>query len=103
MRTRAVRMHGASDLRLDEFELREINDDEILASVVCDSVCMSTYKAAKLGKQLKAASQSNATECIIMGDEFIEKKELIIKDLARGEQRAVGIDEFLATIESSTK
>ena len=61
------------------------------------------YKAAKLGKQLKAASQSNATECIIMGDEFIEKKELIIKDLARGEQRAVGIDEFLATIESSTK
>ena len=43
MKAKAVRLHGANDLRLDEFELPEIKDDEILVKVVSDSVCMSTY------------------------------------------------------------
>ena len=38
MKTRAVRLHGANDLRLDEFELPEIRDDEILAEVISDSI-----------------------------------------------------------------
>ena len=46
MKTKAVRLHGAGDLRLDEFELPEIGDDEILAEVISDSLCMSTYKCA---------------------------------------------------------
>ena len=37
MKTKAVRLYGANDLRLDEFELPEIRDDEILARVVSDS------------------------------------------------------------------
>ena len=49
MKTKAVRLHGAGDLRLDEFELPEITDDEILAEVISDSLCMSTYKCASLG------------------------------------------------------
>ena len=49
MKAKAVRLHGANDLRLDEFELPEIKDDEILVKVVSDSVCMSTYKCAILG------------------------------------------------------
>ena len=40
MKAKAVRLHGANDLRLDEFELPEIKDDEILVKVVSDSVCM---------------------------------------------------------------
>lgn len=43
MRTRALRLHGANDLRIDEFDLPEIKDDEILAKVVSDSLCMSSY------------------------------------------------------------
>ena len=43
MKTRAVRLHGANDLRLDEFELPPIHEDEILAEVITDSICMSTY------------------------------------------------------------
>ena len=34
MLNKAVRLYGKNDLRLDEFELPEIKDDEILAKVV---------------------------------------------------------------------
>ena len=30
MKAKGVRLHGANDLRLEEFELPEITDDEIL-------------------------------------------------------------------------
>lgn len=43
MRTRAVRLYGVGDLRLDEFDLPEIREDEILAKVVSDSLCMSFF------------------------------------------------------------
>ena len=45
MKAKAVRLHGANDLRLDEFELPEIKDDEILVKVISDSVCMSPTSA----------------------------------------------------------
>ena len=51
MKTKAVRLYGKNDLRLEEFELPEIKDDEILIEVVTDSVCMSTYKECKLGAE----------------------------------------------------
>ena len=43
MKTKAVRLYGVDDIRLDEFELPEIKDDEILVKVVSDSICMSTW------------------------------------------------------------
>ncbi len=49
MKTKAVRLYGKEDLRWEEFELPAINDDGILAEVVSDSICMSSYKAAKQG------------------------------------------------------
>ena len=42
MKTKAVRLYGKEDLRLEEFELPEMKDDELLARVVSDSICMST-------------------------------------------------------------
>lgn len=42
MKTKALRLYGAKDLRTEEFELPEITDDEILAEVISDSICMST-------------------------------------------------------------
>ena len=41
LKTKAVRIYGANDLRLEEFELPALRDDEILAKVVSDSLCMS--------------------------------------------------------------
>ncbi|MCD8352109.1 MAG: zinc-binding dehydrogenase [Planctomycetaceae bacterium] len=70
MKTRAVRLYGADDLRLEEFELPEIKDDEILVKVVCDSICMSTYKLLKQGKAHKRCPQNVDTHPIIIGHEF---------------------------------
>lgn len=70
MKTRAVRMYGADDLRLEEFELPAIKEDEILVKVMSDSICMSTYKLVKQGKKHKRAPQNMDTNPIIVGHEF---------------------------------
>ena len=70
MKAKAVRLHGANDLRLDEFELPEITDDEILVKVVSDSICMSTYKCAILGADHKRVHSDVAEHPAIMGHEF---------------------------------
>lgn len=70
MKTRAVRMYGTRDLRLEEFELPELKDDEILVKVMSDSICMSTYKLAEQGKKHKRAPQNIDTNPVIIGHEF---------------------------------
>ncbi|MCD6343086.1 MAG: zinc-binding dehydrogenase [Spirochaetaceae bacterium] len=70
MKTKAVRLYGAGDLRLEEFELPEIREDEILAHVVSDSICMSTYKETKLGPEHKRVPDDIAGNPIIIGHEF---------------------------------
>jgi len=70
MKTRAVRIYGKSDLRLEEFELPAMGDDEILASVVSDCICMSTYKAAIQGPDHKRVPDDAAVNPTIMGHEF---------------------------------
>jgi len=70
MKTKAVRLHGANDLRLDEFELPAIKDDEILVKVISDSICMSTYKCASLGAAHKRVHDDVADHPAIMGHEF---------------------------------
>jgi histidyl-tRNA synthetase len=54
-----------------------------------------SYKSAKLGKQLKQASESNAKKCIIIGEEF-KDRILVIKDMATGRQEEIGQDKFFA-------
>ena len=70
MKTKAVRMYGENDIRLEEFELPEIKEDEILVKVMSDSICMSTYKLAEQGKKHKRAPQNIDTNPIIIGHEF---------------------------------
>ncbi|MDR3541459.1 MAG: zinc-binding dehydrogenase [Desulfosporosinus sp.] len=70
MKTKAVRLYNENDLRLEEFELPEITDEEILVEVISDSVCMSTYKAAILGKKHKRVPQDVDVHPIIVGHEF---------------------------------
>ncbi len=70
MKTRAVRLYGKEDLRLEEFELPEIKQNEILAKVVCDSLCMSSYKAAHQGTVHKRIPDNVAENPIIIGHEF---------------------------------
>lgn len=70
MKVKAVRLHGANDLRLDEFELPEIKEDEILVKAVSDSICMSTYKCAILGTKHKRVHEDVADHPAIMGHEM---------------------------------
>lgn len=70
MKTKAVRLYGEGDLRLEEFDLPEIKEDEILAYVIVDSLCMSSYKASKLGKNHKRVPENVAANPVIIGHEF---------------------------------
>lgn len=70
MKAKAVRLHAAMDLRLEEFELPEIADDEMLVEVISDSICMSTYKMAKLGTDHKRVHADAAEHPPITGHEF---------------------------------
>jgi threonine dehydrogenase-like Zn-dependent dehydrogenase len=70
MKTRAVRLYGKKDLRLEEFELPPINENEILAKVVSDSLCMSSYKASSQGTDHKRIPDDVADNPIIIGHEF---------------------------------
>ncbi len=70
MKTTAIRMYGKKDLRLENFELPEIGDDEILAHIVSDSICMSSYKAAMQGSDHKRVPDNIATEPVMIGHEF---------------------------------
>ena len=70
MKTKAVRLYGKNDLRLEEFELPQIKDDEILAHVISDSICMSSYKASIQGADHKRVPDNVSENPIIIGHEF---------------------------------
>lgn len=70
MKTTAVRLYGAGDLRLETFELPAIKADEVLVRVVSDSICMSTYKCAIQGAAHKRVPANVAEHPIIIGHEF---------------------------------
>ena len=70
MKTKAVRIYGKKDLRLDEFELPQMKDDEILAHVISDSICMSSHKAALQGADHKRIPDDIHINPTIIGHEF---------------------------------
>lgn len=70
MITRAVRLYGKKDLRLEEFELPPISRDEILARVITDSICMSTHKAAVQGEEHKRVPANISSNPVMIGHEF---------------------------------
>lgn len=70
MKTKAVRLYGKNDLRLEEFDLPALKDDEILAKVISDSICMSSYKAAQQGADHKRVPDNVADNPVMIGHEF---------------------------------
>ena len=70
MKTTAVRLYGKEDLRLETFDLPEINENEILARIISDSICMSSFKAAEQGAAHKRVPNDVAENPIIIGHEF---------------------------------
>ena len=76
MKTTAIRLYGKKDLRMEEFELPQLKDNEILAKVVSDSLCMSSYKASSQGAEHKRIPDNVAENPIIIGHEFADGSAL---------------------------
>jgi histidyl-tRNA synthetase len=53
-----------------------------------------SYKGGSLSKQLKQASNCGAARCIIIGREFVQAEQLIIKDMTSGSQQTVSAEKF---------
>lgn len=70
MKTKAVRLYGKKDLRLEEFELPKLKEGEILAKIITDSLCMSSYKAAEQGEEHKRIPNDVSKNPVIIGHEF---------------------------------
>ena len=70
MKTKAVRIHGKMDLRLEEIELPQVGPDDVQVKIISDSICMSTYKAAVEGEEHKRVPNDVAEHPTIVGHEF---------------------------------
>ncbi|WP_447881152.1 zinc-binding dehydrogenase [Serratia fonticola] len=81
MKTQAAAIYGQNDVRLREFELPPLSDDELLVKVISDSVCLSTWKAAKLGANHKRVPDNVAEHPAITGHECAGIIEQVGKNL----------------------
>ena len=70
MKTKAVRLYGANDVRMEAFTLRPITSGEILIKIISDSVCMSTYKTILQGAKHLRVPENVAEHPTILGHEF---------------------------------
>ena len=70
MKTKAVRIYGVHDLRLEEFDLPRMGGDEIRARIITDSLCLSTWKVQNQGARHKKLPDDLADNPVIMGHEF---------------------------------
>ena len=70
MQTTAVRLYGKRDLRLETFELPQLTDGDILARIISDTVCMSTYKTVEQGAAHKRVPDDVAANPVIIGHEL---------------------------------
>lgn len=59
-----------------------------------------SYKQGGLSKQLKEAAGQNARKCVIIGQEYKDHREVVVKDMAGGAQETVNLEQFLARLNS---
>jgi histidyl-tRNA synthetase len=57
-----------------------------------------SYKQGGLSKQLKEAAGQKAKTCVIVGQEYRDKRQVVLKDMAAGEQEPVDIGQFLSRL-----
>lgn len=70
METKAVRLYGENDLRFESFELPKTGENEVLMRVMTDSLCQSTYKAVRQGKNHKRVPDDVDKNPVIIGHEM---------------------------------
>ena len=51
IKVKGVRLYGVKDIRLEEFELPEIEEDQILLKIICNGIAKSTLKEITLAQR----------------------------------------------------
>ena len=57
-----------------------------------------SYKSGNLGKQLKQASDAGAVRAVIVGEEFANGNQLVVKDMSAGTQKSVDAEKFFQNL-----
>ena len=59
-----------------------------------DISCELFYESAKMDKQFKYASKKNIPFAVIIGSDEAEQKTCIVKDLSKGEQQTIPLQDL---------
>jgi histidyl-tRNA synthetase len=59
-----------------------------------------SYRQGGLSKQLKEAAGQNAKRCVIVGQEYRDRRQVAVKDMATGVQELVEVEQFLSRLGS---
>lgn len=70
MRVKGVRLYGVKDIRMEEFDLPEIEEDEILLKILCNGIAMSTLKEITLAQRHLRVPKNIRKYPILIGHEF---------------------------------
>jgi histidyl-tRNA synthetase len=57
-----------------------------------------SYRQGGLSKQLKEAAGQNAKMCVIIGQEYRDKRQVALKNMATGGQELVDLEQFLSRL-----
>lgn len=75
-------------------ELRDVAVEVVARLREAGFAAEFSYKSGSLKKQLKQAAAANAGKVVIVADEYIARKELVVKDMTTGEQELVEATDF---------
>ena len=70
MKVKGVRLYGVKDIRMEEFELPGIKEDEILLKILCNGIAMSTLKEITLAQRHLRVPKNIRRYPILIGHEF---------------------------------
>lgn len=70
VQTSTAAIYGAGDIRLRTFDLPPIKADELLVKNISNGICLSTYKAAKLGSDHKRVPGNLKETPVMTGHEY---------------------------------
>ena len=70
MKAKALRLYGASDLRLEDVELEPAGEDGVIVEIVANSVCVSDYKCVTLGAGHRRVPDDIAAHPVMIGHEM---------------------------------
>ena len=101
MKVKGVRLYGVKDIRLEEFEIPEIAEDEILLQIECNGIAMSTLKEITLAQRHLRVPKNIKKHPVLIGHEFsgrIAKVGAKWKDNYRKENNLYWYRKFLTRL-----